>query len=259
MNHNSIGRGYETFGNGSAETERRIVSPSSATMEWYRPLPAPREVTWSARDNLNYQETGALIALDETARQSKEMLRNFYKKGWDSWQKGLTQPPYAFLIPEDQGDPARVAQMVGRLIAQHIEVSRAQDAIQLKDGSYPAGTYVVRLDQPYRNYAVDLLLPQHYPKDGEAPYDDVSWELPANYHLQAIPTADASIREAALTPLTDPPHALGRITGVGPVYLLKDTGQESFLAARYRLSGFDLKIAEHEFDAGGTKFPAGSW
>jgi hypothetical protein len=187
------------------------------------------------------------------------MLHNFYKKGWDSWQKGLTQPPYAFLIPEDQGDPARVAQMVSRLMGQKIEVARAQNPIQLKDGSFPAGTYVVRLDQPYRNYAVDLLTPQHYPKDGEAPYDDVSWELPANYHLQAIPTEDASIREAALTPLTDPPHAVGHVTGVGPVYLLKDTGQESFLAARYRLAGFDLKIAEREFDAGGTKFPAGSW
>ncbi len=259
MNHNSIGRGYETFGNGSAETEKRSISPSATTMEWYRPLPAGREVTWSARDNLNYQETGALAALDETAGESKEMLRNFYKKSWDSWQKGLTQPPYAFLIPEDQGDPARVAAMVGRLMGQHIEVARAQNPIQLKEGSFPAGTYVVRLDQPYRNYAVDLLTPQRYPKDGEPPYDDVSWELPANYHLQAIPTADASIREAALTELTDVPHPGGHVSGNGPVYLLKDTGQESFLAARYRLANFEIQIAEREFEAGGTKFPAGSW
>ncbi len=42
MNHNSIGRGYETFGNGSAETELRMISPSASTMEWYRPLPARR-------------------------------------------------------------------------------------------------------------------------------------------------------------------------------------------------------------------------
>ncbi|PYX72526.1 MAG: hypothetical protein DMG78_12075, partial [Acidobacteria bacterium] len=159
MNHNSIGRGYETFGNGSAETEKRAISPGATTMEWYRPLPPPREVTWSARDNLNYQETGALIALEDAATHSKEMLHNFYRKSWDSWQKGLTQAPYAFLIPADQGDPARVAQMVGRLMAQHIEISRAESAIQLRDGSYPAGTYVVRLDQPYRNYAVDLLTP----------------------------------------------------------------------------------------------------
>jgi Zinc carboxypeptidase len=259
MNHNSIGRGYETFGNGSAETERRAVSASAATMEWYRPVPAPREVTWSARDNLNYQETGALAALDDTAGQSKDMLRNFYKKSWDSWQKGLTQPPYAFLIPENQGDPARVAQMVARLMGQHIEVARSQNAIEIKQGHFPAGTYVVRLDQPYRNYAVDLLTPQNYPKNGEAPYDDVSWELPAHYHLQAIPTADRSIQNAALTMLTDPPRAVGHVTGSGPVYLLKDTGQESFLAARYRLSKFEIQIAERDFDAGGTKFPAGSW
>ncbi|MGC1645919.1 MAG: M14 family zinc carboxypeptidase [Candidatus Sulfotelmatobacter sp.] len=259
MNHNSIGRGYETFGNGSAETEKRSVSASAARMEWYRPLPAAREITWSARDNLNYQETGALAALDQTASESKEMLHNFYQKSWDSWQKGLTEPPYAFLIPEDQGDPARVAAMVARLMGQHIEVARAQSAIQVKEGSFPAGTYVVRLDQPYRNYAVDLLTPQHYPKDGEAPYDDVSWELPAHYHLQAIPTADASIRGAALTMVTDVPHAMGRVTGNGSVYLLKDTGQESFLAARYRLANFQIQIAEKEFEAGGTKFPAGSW
>jgi hypothetical protein len=259
MNHNSIGRGYETFGNGSAETEQRSVSQSAATMEWYRPLPAPREVTWSARDNLNYQETGALAALDESARRSQEMLHNFYKKAWDSWQKGLTQAPYAFLIPENQGDPARVAQMIGRLMGQQIEVARAQNPIQLKEGSFPPRTFVVRLDQPYRNYAVDLLTPQHYRKDGEAPYDDVSWELPANYHLQAIPTADASIRDVALTRLTDPPHAVGRVSGTGPISLLKDTGQESFLAARYRLANFEIQIAERDFEEDGTKFPAGSW
>jgi hypothetical protein len=259
MNHNSIGRGYETFGNGSAETEKRSISPGATTMQWYRPMPAPSEVTWSARDNLNYQETGALTALDDAAGHAKEMLRNFYQKSWDSWQKGLTQPPYAFLIPQDQGDPARVAQMVGRLISQHIEVSEAQSALQLKDGSYPAGTYVVRLDQPYRNYAVDLLTPQHYPKDGEPPYDDVSWELPANYHLQAIPTADASVRESAVILLKEPPHVAGHVSGAGSVYLLKDTGQESFLAARFRLVNFNIQIAEHEFEQDGTKYPAGSW
>ena len=259
MNHNSIGRGYETFGNGSVETEKRSISPGATTMEWYRPLPPPHEVTWSARDNLNYQETGALVALDDAATHAKDMLRNFYEKSWDSWQKGLTQPPYAFLIPQDQGDPARVAAMVARLMGQHIEVSRAEGSIQLKDGNYPAGTYVVRLDQPYRNYVVDLLTPQHYPKDGEPPYDDVSWELPANYHLQALPTDDTTIRNASLTLLNEPPQVAGHINGSGSMYLLKDTGQESLLAARYRLANLQIRIAEHEFEFNGTKYPAGSW
>jgi len=171
----------------------------------------------------------------------------------------VNEPPYAFLIPADQGDPSRVAQMVGRLIGQHIEVGRAQSALNLKEGVFPAGTYVVRLDQPYRNYAVDLLTPQHYPKDGSEPYDDVSWELPAHYRLLAIPTADASVRGVALATLNEAPHPTGNVNGDGPVFLLKDTGQEGLLAARYRLANFALEIAEHGFHVAGAEFPAGSW
>jgi hypothetical protein len=74
--------------------------------------------------------------------------------------------------------------MIERLLEQHIEVSRARAPISLNNGSYPAGTFVVRLDQPYRNYAVDLLTPQQYRKDRGEPYDDVSWELPAHYRVK---------------------------------------------------------------------------
>ena len=145
MNHNSIGRGYETWGNGTAETLQRTVPKSALTMEWYRPVPPPSaDVVWSARDNLNYQETGSLAVLDYAAHNAKEMLRNFYQKGWDSWRKGIEHPPYAFVIPDDQGDRTRVAQMVGRLLAQHIEVSRAQNSLNLKEGNFPRDSYVVR-------------------------------------------------------------------------------------------------------------------
>ena len=260
MNHNATGRGYEAFGNGTAETLVQTLSPDDTSREWWRPLPGPKgPFRWSMRNTLNYEETGLLIALDEVAGRPREFLRDFYEKGLHSWQAGVDEPPYAFLIPRGQGDPLRVAQMVERLQAQHIEVSVATAPITVAEGRFPAGTYVVRADQPYRNYAVDLLTPQHYPKDGEPPYDDVSWELPANYHLDALPTADTSIRNAALTPLAEAPHVAGHVSGAGPVYLLKDTGQESFLAARYRLANFEIQIAERAFDENDAKFPAGSW
>lgn len=260
MNHNSIGRGYETFGNGTAETLEWLLSPEDTAREWYRVLPPPSgKFLWSARDNVNYNETGALAALDYMAANSKEFLRHFYEKGLHSYEKGLDDPPYGFLIPPDQGDPMRVAQMVARLMSQHIEVSRANAPITLKDGDYPAGTYVVRLDQPYRNYAVDLLTPQHYPKDATEPYDDVSWELPAHYHLQVSPTADAAIRSADLALLTEPPHPKGTLSSSGPIFLLKDSGQEELMEARYALAKFDIEIADHGFAFGGLEYPAGSW
>lgn len=261
LNHNAIGRGYETFGNGTAETLTQTAPPDQVSQEWYRPSPPPNTpFKWSARDNLNYTETGALSVLDAAAQQSKALLGNFYQKGLHSWQKGVTEAPYAYVIPDGQGDPTRVAQLVSRLMAQGIEVQRASTELKLLEGVYPAGTYVVRLDQPYRNYAVDLLSMQHYPKDGGEPYDDVSWSFPAHYHLDVIPIADTAVKNASLTPLTQTPHVTGSVSaGPAKAYLLKDTGQEALLEARFRLAKFKVSIAERSFSAGGTEYPAGSW
>jgi hypothetical protein len=260
MNHNATGRGYEAFGNGTAETLVQTLSPDDTTREWWRPLPGPKgPFRWSMRDTLNYEETGLLIALDEVAGRPHEFLRDFYEKGLHSWQAGLDEPPYGFLIPQDQGDPLRVAQMVERLQSQHIEVSVATAPIGVTEGGFPAGTYVVRADQPYRNYAVDLLTPQHYPLDATEPYDDVSWELPANYHLRAVATADRAIQRAPMRLLTRAPELAGRVDGHGPVYLLADTGQESLLEARYALAKFDVTIAERAFTLDGARYPEGSW
>ncbi len=149
--------------------------------------------------------------------------------------------------------------MVARLMAQGIEVQRATADITLKEGQFPAGTYVVRLDQPYRDYAVDLLTAQNYPKDAGEAYDDISWELPANYHLSVIPTADARVRELPLALLTEAPHPQGEVAGDGPVYVLRDTGQEGLLEARYRLARFKVAIAERAFTLDGVEYPQGSW
>src|SRR6516165_3697461 len=260
-NHNADGRGYETFGNGSAETMRSEQPDANTSVEWYRPLPAPpvNSFLWSARDNVNYNETAMLAALDNTAQQAKTLLRNFYLKGLHSYRKGLDEAPFGFVIPDGQGDPTRVAQLVGRLLTLGIEVHRASSTLTLKEGTWPAGTYVVRLDQPYRDYAVDLLTPQNFPKDAPEAYDDISWSFPAHYHLAVVATADPQLRSAALVPLTEAPRVTGAVAGAGPVFLLKDTGQEGLLEARYALRGFHVAIAERPFSVAGSEYPAGSW
>ncbi len=259
-NHNSDGRGYETFGNGSAETMRTEQPDDNTTLQWYRPSPAPRQpLLWSARDNVNYNETALLAALDDSAQQAQALLNNFYLKGLHSYRRGLDETPYGFLIPDGQGDPMRVAQLVARLLSLGVEVQRSTSALTLKEGSWPAGTYVVRLDQPYRDYAVDLLTDQFYPKDAPEAYDDVSWSFPAHYHLAVIPTADPQVRAAQLTPLSEPAQIAGTVAGSGPVFLLKDSGQESLLEARYALASFRVGVAERAFSIDGTQYPAGSW
>jgi hypothetical protein len=261
-NHNADGRGYETWGNGSAETMRtEQPDPDDTTrQQWYRPSVAPPQpILWSARDNLNYNETAMLAALDDSAQQAKTLLRNYYLKGLHSYRRGLDEAPYGFVIPDGQGDPTRVAQLIARLLGLGIEVQRAASAVVLKEGSWPAGTYIVRLDQPYRDYAVDLLTAQRYPKDGPEAYDDVSWSFPAHYHLTVVPTADPQVRDVPLTPLSEAPHVTGAVAGAGPVFLLRDSGQEGLLEARYALAKFRVAIAERAFSVAGTEYPAGSW
>ncbi|MEX2124186.1 MAG: M14 family zinc carboxypeptidase [Woeseia sp.] len=269
VNHNAIGRGYETFGNATAETLDRVLRFSEekdaadtavTTQQWYRPLPPERNVRWSLRNNTNYMQTGSLAILDHSAKNAAEMLRGFYRKGYNSWQKGLNEEPYAFVIPADQGDPRRVAEMV-RVVSEHrIEVGRAQSGFSVEEGRFPAGTYIVKLDQPYRNYAVDLLTPQEFPSETEfTPYDDVSWALPVHYGVEALAVADEDIRDVATEAVAGDYLPSAEVSGSGPVFLLKDSGQEALLAARARLGAFDLEIAEQEFSAGGEDYPAGSW
>jgi hypothetical protein len=259
MNHNAIGRGYETFGNATAETVRRELDPEATSRRWFRPWPASGPLRWSMRNSVNYTETGLLAILDYAAANAAEMLRNFYRKGYKSWQRGVSGDPYALVIRDDQADRRRVAQMVNLLLRQGIEVARAEEDVTVREGSFPAGSFVVRLDQPYRNYAVDLLVPQDFPFDDRLPYDDVSWALPVHYGVETVAVNDPRVLDVDLEPLRRETRATGRVVGGGPVYLLRDGGQEALLEARYRLGDLSVLIAETPFHSGSHEFPAGSW
>ena len=247
-NHNAIGRGYETFGNATAETVERWLEPDRYTFagrnvtqtDWYRSLPAPKKpFRWSLRDNTNYMETGVLAALQYTARNAPDMLRNFWRRGRNAVEKGRAEAPYAVVLPEAQEDKVRLAVLVNLLRAHGVEVGRATAPFTVKDGTFPAGTFVVKMAQPYRGFALDLLLPQKFPEKTEwKPYDDVSWELPASLGVEAKAIEDPAVQAVAAEPVTRDVAFPGRVSGEGPVFLLKDTGQEAFLAARIRLAKY---------------------
>ncbi len=261
MNHNAIGRGYETFGNAVPLRVTRKLSSDDLSRKWFRPFPPPdREFVWSHRDNVNYSQSASLAALDYCAGQAEQLLRNFYQKGYNSWIRGRSGDPYAYVIPADQGDRLRVASMINRLLDQRIEVGRARRDFAIGADEFDAGDFVVVLDQPYRNYAVDLLEPQEFPADAEhEPYDDISWALPVHYGVRAVRVDDPAILEVSAKPIAERVHPKGSVARGGKVFLLADSGQEALLAARYRLADFEVEIAERAFEADRQTYPAGSW
>jgi hypothetical protein len=62
-----------------------------------------------------------------------------------------------------------------------------------------------------------------------------------------------------ISPVTSAVSYFGRVTGEGPVYLLRDTGQEALHAARHRLTKYKVEVAERAFAHDGRDYPAGSW
>ncbi len=101
--------------------------------------------------------------------------------------------------------------MVEVLRNQQIEVSRLSAAVTVKEGTFAKGAFVVRMDQPYRNYALDLLEAQKFPETPYTPYDDVSWAIPVHYGLEAKRIDDAKIVSAALTPVTETVAVAGKV------------------------------------------------
>ena len=206
-------------------------------------------------------QTGVLSILHYTSLHGTELLRDFWRKGKRAVALGSSTPPYAFAIPEDQRDRGRLAALVNLLRDHGIEVSRADSAFEAGDRSLPAGTFLVRMDQPYRGFAIDLLAPQQYPVDEALyePYDDVSSALPIHFGVDTIVVEDPGIQKLASTLVTAPVAYPGRVSGNGPVYLLRDTGQEALHAARHRLAKYSIDAAEKDFGQDGREYPRGTW
>ena len=230
------------------------------TRQWYRPDPPYKDVMWSMRNNTNYAETGVLTALEFTSTIPQIVVNNFYLKSRNSIKTGETEAPYAYIIPSDNEDPTRVQFAVHILRMQGIEVGRAKSEIKLTDGTYPAGSLVVKLNQPYGRFAHTLMSKQVDPDPELTTYDDAAWTL----GLMTNTTIKASADKAALalsTDLIDTYTAPSKIEkAVSAVaYAVPDHGSPNLITLRYALKDADIQIVEKEFTSGSTKLPAGTF
>ncbi|EIL97412.1 M14 family zinc carboxypeptidase [Rhodanobacter thiooxydans] len=216
--HNGISRLYETYGNAGADTVQRILEPSEYERTWYRPNPPLPTVLWSQRNNNNYQQTGLLTALNYFAGNGQQFLKNFYLKAKRSIEKPQQAGPAAYVFPADDKRPGSRAQLLRILQLQHTEISRTtspvtvtlpkqgDDKKKAKTRTFPAGSYVVRMDQPYSRIADTLLDRQYWsPKDPQQhPYDDTGWSMGDLFDVQVVRVTDTAILKAPMRLLDEP-------------------------------------------------------
>jgi hypothetical protein len=268
-NHNGMLRMYETFGNGGANTmKRNVAQPEGGlppggnggmtTREWYRPLPPYKEVVWSMRNNTNYMETGVLSALELTSGNAKTVLQNFYQKSRNSIESGKNDAPFGYVLPAGQPDMTRVAFIVNLLRLQGVEVGRASAEVKLKEGTYPAGSFIVKRNQPYGRLAKILLEKQVYPDQNLRTYDDAAWTMGLMSHAEVEEIADKAILDVPVQPV-DTLTIAGTVKGDGPWLAVLHNGANSLVTLRYRLKDVRFEAVEQSFKSGDTEFPAGSF
>ncbi|MCH7855757.1 MAG: hypothetical protein IIB37_03310 [Gemmatimonadetes bacterium] len=147
---------------------------------------------WGLPDIVDYMEAGAMALLSNAAKNRTYWLENFYRineravNGWDTW-------PTAWIIPADQDNETGLAYVLRILRMGDVEVYRASEGFEADGAPFPAGTYVVPMNQPYASFAQTLLEVQYYPDLREypggpprRPYDVTAHTLPLLMNVTAI-------------------------------------------------------------------------
>ena len=293
--HNGISRLYETFGNGgTAETVERTLSPSETERTWYRQNPPLARVKWSLRNNNNYEQTGVLVSLNYFANNRRLFLENFYEKSKRSILKPRTEGPAAYVLPADDPRPGAQADLLRVLQKQAVEISRAtqpfavrgawrvargarsadrgaDSASRVTQGAsrdtqstsreFAAGSYIIRMDQPYSRIADALLDYQYWsPNDPQKnPYDDTGWTFPEGFAVRAVRVADLKVLDVPVERVTGEIKAPGGVNGQGSVFLVNHNADNALATLRYKLASADFQAAEAPFDAEGRHYSRGSF
>jgi len=127
--------------------------------------------------------------------------------------------------------------------------------------TFPAGSYIVRMDQPYSRIADSLLDYQYWsPNDPQrTPYDDTGWTFPELYNVQAVRVTDLKVLEATVEKVSGEIRPRGAIVDTGAIFLVNHNADIALATLRYKLKDASFEAAEEPFDAGGKKFNRGSF
>jgi hypothetical protein len=80
-----------------------------------------------------------------------DVISNFYAMGKRAVEAGRAGGPFAFVIPPTQHDPLAATKLEQLLLDAGVEVERSAELFTANGVSYPAGTDIVFLAQPYRS------------------------------------------------------------------------------------------------------------
>ncbi len=150
---------------------------------------------WRLRDIVDYELIASNSLLETCAEHREEFLRATHQMARDAITRGAEEPPFAYVIPRDQHDPAAAAAMADLLREHGLEAKVAREPFSTADGRrFEAGSVVFLAAQPYRPFLVEMMERQRYPevrqgpdtKEIFRPYDVTAWSLPLLMGVECV-------------------------------------------------------------------------
>jgi hypothetical protein len=195
---------------------------------------------WRLSDAVDYMLTASMSVLETAVKYRETLLYNRFQAARNTIRYYAEQGPYAYVIPSGQSDMPEAALLVQKMLDYGLTVQQATREINLQEKRYPAGSWVLLMDQPYAGLANELFGIQRIPDallDGEGnparvPYDVTGWTLPLQMGVTVDPIdrpLGDSLRNA-LTPIDEATLASGRIRGKGSVFALSRHTNASYSA-----------------------------
>ncbi len=186
---------------------------------------------WRIKDIIDYELIAAVTILKKVAAEKEYYLKNFHRLAARQRQKGLSSPPYAYVIPRKQKDPAAVRRLLETFLLQGVAVEEAAEDFVAGGVNYRKGDFVVSLSQPYRAFIKDLLEVKRFPRIKEDekyiyPYDEAAWSLGIQMGVKTVEVREKFSYKGRLLDFKSLPE--GRIYGKGKYIFLKLSSPYAF-------------------------------
>lgn len=210
----ATGKFYEVYHTNGFYTTTNTVNVSSRNREWmwYSPMPYESDkLVWSFRNNINYSETMAITTAWQIATNRETVLQNYWVKSKNAVSNagqtaigstGYFTWAYAYAISSEQKDMPDTYRMIDNLLGNGIEITTADSAFTIGDKSYPAGSFIINMQQPYSRLIHTLFQIEFWPEGSPAPYDATAWQYDLMRDVEVDRIDNPAIYDVPVTPFT---------------------------------------------------------
>lgn len=210
---------------------------------------------WRLKDAVDYMVGGSMSVLDLAARNRETLLYNRYLAARDNIEHFKKEPPFAYVISSRQTDTPEAGQLAQKMIDNGLDVYTTKSGFKANDVTYPAGSWVIPMDQPFSALAKELFERQKYPdalengtaKSIDLPYDVTGWTLPLQMGVSVDTVTDPlePAQRALLTKITTVQLPEASVDGAGSAFVVSHRVNASFELVNAALkAGATVSVAQ---------------